>query len=45
VRKKLCYVDTEGLLIDVKHKRGQAIEAIQGIEDEIQNLYITVKCI
>ncbi|XP_060583449.1 uncharacterized protein LOC132739698 isoform X2 [Ruditapes philippinarum] len=30
----------EGLLIDVKHKRGLAEEAIQSIEDEIQNLYI-----
>ncbi|WAR27777.1 LIN41-like protein, partial [Mya arenaria] len=30
----------ESLLIDVKHKRGQAEEAIQSIEEEIQNLYI-----
>jgi hypothetical protein len=33
----------EGLLIDVKHKRGLAEEAIQSIEDEIQNLYIKVR--
>ena len=32
----------EGLLIDVKHKKNMADEAIQSIEDEIQNLYIKV---
>ena len=32
----------EGLLIDVTHKKNMADEAIQSIEDEIQNLYLKV---